>query len=277
MPDSCIFCKIIAGEIPGKEVYFETIRYFEEQLAALNVEVHKNHKVGMEDLRDVYADDVVFATGVVPRMPDIQGVDHFSVMNYETAIKNKSTLKDKVAIIGAGGIGFDVAEFLVTGDSPTLDLPEWLKEWGVADPEMVRGGLAPEGPQPDAPVRQVTLIQRKSNALGKGLGKTTGWIHRAGLKMNNVQMIADVNYERIGDEGLLVSYGYKRENTTWIDVDHIVMCAGQVPLRELEEPLREAGIKTNSIDDAELSSYSDSTREIVLCRPRPEGLFNIDG
>jgi 2,4-dienoyl-CoA reductase (NADPH2) len=177
-------------------------------------------------------------------------------------LRNRVPVGKRVAIIGAGGIGFDVAEFLLhDGHSPTLDLDEWLAEWGVVDPSEARGGLSLQRKQPE-PVREVTLLQRKAGKHGAGLGKTTGWIHRAVLKMNNVQMIAGVNYERIGDEGLLISYGDKRENPTWIDVDHIVMCAGQVPLRELEAPLQAAGITTHVIGGADVASELDAKRAI---------------
>ncbi len=168
----------------------------------------------------------------------------------------------RVAIIGAGGIGFDVAEFLLhDGHSPTLDLDEWLAEWGVVDPAEARGGIVTATNAARA-TREITLLQRKAGKHGAKLGKTTGWIHRAVLKMNNVQMIGDVNYERIGDDGLLISYGDKRENPTWIDVDHIVMCAGQVPLRELQEPLQAAGISTHVIGGADVASELDAKRAI---------------
>ena len=207
-------------------------------------------------------DDVIIATGVIPRDPKIEGQDHPKVLSYIDVLRNRATVGERVAIIGAGGIGFDVAEFLLhDGHSPTLDLQEWLAEWGVVDPAEARGGLATERKRLE-PQREITLLQRKAGKHGAKLGKTTGWIHRAVLKMNNVQMIADVNYERIGDEGLLISYGDKRENPTWIEVDHIVMCAGQVPLRELEGPLQAAGIKTYVIGGADVASELDAKRAI---------------
>jgi len=172
----------------------------------------------------------------------------------------------RVALIGAGGIGFDVAEFLVTpaGHSTALDLPAWRAEWGVADPGEVRGGVV--RPQATPPERQVTLLQRKPGKLGAGLGKTTGWIHRAALKMKNVEMLSGVNYERIGEQGedlgLFITFGEKRQDGTVLAVDNIVLCAGQEPLRELLEPLREAGVKTHLIGGADEASELDAKRAI---------------
>ena len=168
-----------------------------------------------------------------------------------------------MAIIGAGGIGFDVAEFLVQdGRSPTMHLDEWLEEWGVVDPADARGGLAVERSKPQPPAREVTLLQRKAGKHGAKLGKTTGWIHRATLKMSNVQMIGGINYERIADEGLLISYGENHENPTWLDVDNVVLCAGQLPLRDLQEPLEAAGIPTHVIGGADVATELDAKRAI---------------
>jgi len=168
----------------------------------------------------------------------------------------------RVAIVGAGGIGFDVAEFLVTapGHSPTMNLQEWLTEWGVADPATVRGGVVRAAPTP--PARQVTLLQRKPGKLGKGLGKTTGWIHRAALQMKQVQMVAGVNYERITPQGLFITYGDKRSNGELIECDTVVLCAGQEPLRELQAPLRAAGISVHLIGGADEAGELDAKRAI---------------
>jgi 2,4-dienoyl-CoA reductase (NADPH2) len=167
-----------------------------------------------------------------------------------------------VAIIGAGGIGFDVAEFLVTDESPTENLDEWLEEWGVGDPADTRGGLRDAGPQPDAAVRQITLLQRKAQKLGKGLGKTTGWIHRAALKMKGVEMVGGVNYERIDADGLHISFGEARENPTLIEVDTIVMCAGQVPERSLADALEANGTECHVIGGADVAAELDAKRAI---------------
>jgi 2,4-dienoyl-CoA reductase (NADPH2) len=252
----------MAKVIPGKEEFHEMLKYFQRQIELSGVNVQLNTRVNAAGLAGKNYDAVIIATGVTPRDPQIEGQDHPKVLSYIDVLRNRVPVGKRVAIIGAGGIGFDVAEFLLQdGHSPTLDLGEWLAEWGVVDPAEARGGLATERTKPE-PTREITLLQRKAGKHGAKLGKTTGWIHRAVLKMNNVQMIADVNYERIGDEGLLISYGNKRENPTWIDIDNIVMCTGQVPLRELQEPLQAAGIATHAIGGADVASELDAKRAI---------------
>ena len=252
----------MAKIIPGKEEFHEMLGYFNRQVELLGVRVHLNTFVTAESLLARDYDGVIVATGVTPRDPKIEGQEHPKVLSYIDVLRNRAPVGQRVAIIGAGGIGFDVAEFLLhDGHSPTLDLDEWLAEWGVVDPAESRGGLAAERVRPE-PARELTLLQRKAGKHGANLGKTTGWIHRAVLKMNNVQMIGDVNYERIGDEGLLVSYGDKRENPTWIEVDNIVLCAGQVPLCELQEPLEAAGVPTYVIGGADVAAELDAKRAI---------------
>ena len=252
----------MAKVIPGKEEFYEMLRYFSRQIELKGVTVHLNTRVNADDLAGKNYDEVIIATGVTPRDPKIEGQDHAKVLSYIDVLRNGAAVGKRVAIIGAGGIGFDVAEFLLhEGHSPTLDLDEWLAEWGVVDPAEARGGLSHERTRPK-PAREITLLQRKAGKHGAGLGKTTGWIHRAVLKMNNVQMIGDVNYERIADEGLLISHGEKRENPTWIEVDNIVMCAGQVPLRDLRDPLQAAGIRTHVIGGADVASELDAKRAI---------------
>ena len=252
----------MAKVIPGKEEFHEMLKYFKRQIELKGVNVHLNTRVNADDLAAKNYDSVIIATGVTPRDTKIEGQDHPKVLSYIEVLRNRAPVGKRVAIIGAGGIGFDVAEFLLQdGHSPTLDLDEWLAEWGVVDPSESRGGISLHRKPPE-PSRDITLLQRKAGKHGAKLGKTTGWIHRAVLKMNNVQMIGDVNYERIGDEGLLISYGDKRENPTWIDVDNIVMCAGQVPMRELEEPLQAAGIKTHIIGGADVATELDAKRAI---------------
>ena len=252
----------MAKVIPGKEEFHEMLKYFKRQIELLGINVNLNTHVTAASLAAKNFDEVIIATGVTPRDPKIEGQDHPKVFTYIDVLRHRFPVGERVAIIGAGGIGFDVAEFLLhDGHSPTLDLNEWLAEWGVVDPSEARGGLSKNRSRPQAS-REITLLQRKAGKHGAGLGKTTGWIHRAVLKMNNVQMIADINYERIGDEGLLISYGEKRENPTWIDVDNVVMCAGQIPLRELEQPLQSAGIKTHVIGGADVASELDAKRAI---------------
>jgi 2,4-dienoyl-CoA reductase (NADPH2) len=227
----------MAKVVPGKEEFHEMLRYLATRVQDTGVHLHLNQRVQAADLMDY--DEVVIATGVEPRDPKIPGQDHPKVLSYIDVLRHGKPVGQRVAVIGAGGIGFDVAEFLVHGNHPstTLDLPAWKAEWGITDPAEARGGLATAGPHVTPPARHVTLLQRKKGKLGAGLGKTTGWIHRTTLKMKAVEMVGGVNYERIADEGLLVSYGDKRENPTWIACDTVVLCAGQVPLRALAQAL----------------------------------------
>ncbi|MGB5352747.1 MAG: NADPH-dependent 2,4-dienoyl-CoA reductase [Woeseia sp.] len=253
----------MAKVIPGKEEFHEMLRYFKRQLELKNVQVRLSCRVAADDLIGQGYDGVIVATGVIPRDPQIAGQDHPKVLSYIDVLRKQAPVGERVAIIGAGGIGFDVAEFLVQGGrSPTMHLDEWLAEWGVVDPADARGGVAVDRAPPEPPARQVTLLQRKPGKHGANLGKTTGWIHRMTLKMNNVRMIGGVNYERIGDEGLLISYGDKREHPTWIEVDNIVLCAGQLPLCELEEPLKEARVPVHVIGGAHLATELDAKRAI---------------
>uniref|UniRef100_UPI0035B08422 oxidoreductase n=1 Tax=Hylemonella sp. TaxID=2066020 RepID=UPI0035B08422 len=251
----------MAKVIPGKEEFHEMLRYLKRRVETTGVQLHLETAVQAADLQGF--DEVIVATGVSPRDPKIAGQEHPKVLSYIDVLRHKKPVGHKVAIIGAGGIGFDVAEYLVAGDhSTTLDLPAWQAEWGVTDPAAAPGGLRPEGPQVTPPAREVTLLQRKQGKLGEGLGKTTGWIHRAALKMKRVKMIGGVNYERIGDEGLLVSYGEKRENPTWIACDTVVLCAGQLPLRTLAEELQARGQKPHLIGGALEAGELDAKRAI---------------
>ena len=164
---------------------------------------------------------------------------------------------------GAGGIGFDVAEFLTqSGPSATLNLEDWLAEWGVVDPAVQRGGLAAEPPAAHPPAREVTLLQRKQSKVGAGLGKTTGWIHRQSLKTRGVRMLNGINYEAIGDKGLQISEGERRENPRWLEVDNIVLCTGQEPERSLAEPLRALGLPVHVIGGADEAGELDAKRAI---------------
>ena len=250
----------MAKQVPGKEEFWGLVDYFKTMVDDAGIRVLLNTEATPDDLNEF--DEVVIATGVLPRDPEIDGQDNENVLSYIDVLKHEKAVGDKVAIIGAGGIGFDVAEFLVTGDSPTEDLDEWLEEWGVGDPEMVRGGLRSEGPQPEAATRQVTLLQRKAQKLGKNLGKTTGWIHRASLQMKDVQMIGGVNYERIDVEGLHVSFGEARENPTLIEADTVVLCAGQLPERSLADALEARGKKVHVIGGADVAAELDAKRAI---------------
>ena len=250
----------MAKQVPGKEEFWGLVDWYRAMLDDSDIEVKLNTEASADDLAGF--DEVIIATGVMPRDPQIDGQDGPNVVGYRDLLQGKATAGDTVVIIGAGGIGFDVAEYLVTDDSPTENLEEWLEEWGVTDPEDHRGGLAPEGPQPEKPVRQVTLLQRKSEKLGKRLGKTTGWIHRAALKLKNVQMVGGVNYERIDAEGLHVSDGEARENPRVLKADTIVLCAGQVSERSLADALIEKGVTPHVIGGADVAAELDAKRAI---------------
>ncbi len=251
----------MAATIPGKEEFHEMLKYFDAKLKATRVNVRLNTRASVEALKSGGYEEVFLASGVTPRSPKISGQEHPKVLSYVDVLARKKHVGEKVVIIGAGGIGFDVAEFLVKGDhSPTLNLNEWLSEWGVVDPAIAPGGLSK--PKPMTPTRKVTLLQRKAGKPGAGLGKTTGWIHRAELKSRGVEMLGGVNYEKIGDEGLFVSFGEKRENGAWIAADTIVLCTGQEPLRELEQPLRDAGIKVTLLGGADVAGELDAKRAI---------------
>ena len=253
----------MAKIVPGKEEFHEMLRYFDRQIELKRLHLHLNKRVTAAELVAGSYQAVILATGVVPRDPQIPGQDHPKVLSYVDVLRNNADVGKRVAIIGAGGIGFDVAEFVVQrGPSATLNLEEWLAEWGVVDPEEARGGVDTERQRPAEPEREVTLLQRKGGKLGAGLGKTTGWIHRASLKMSGVKMIGGINYERIGDEGVQISFGEDRKNATWIEVDNVIICAGQLPFRELEEPLEAAGIEVHVIGGADVAAELDAKRAI---------------
>jgi 2,4-dienoyl-CoA reductase (NADPH2) len=251
----------MARRIPGKEEFHETIRYFRRRLETTGVRVHLSRRVAAADLAGY--DEVVLATGVTPRDPRIPGQDDPRVLSYVDVLRDGKAVGPRVAVVGAGGIGFDVAEFLVDdGHSPSLDVEAWRREWGVGDPADARGGVAGVKPQPAPPARQVFLLQRKKSKPGAGLGKTTGWIHRAALKMKRVEMLSGVNYEGVVEKGLAVSFGEAREKAAVLEVDTIVLCAGQESLRELEAPLRATGASVHLIGGAALAGELDAKRAI---------------
>jgi len=251
----------MAKQVPGKEEFFGLVDWFGTMVEVAGVTLALGREVSADDLEGF--DEVIIATGVVPRDPAIPGQDGPNVVSYIDVLRDKVEVGKKVVVIGAGGIGFDVSEYLThEGTSPTLDLEAWKTEWGVGDPEVQRGGLVAEGPQPEAPARQVTLLQRKNERLGKRLGKTTGWIHRAALKMKNVEMIGGVNYERIDGDGLHVSFGETRENPRLIEADTIVLCAGQVSDRSLADALEAKGVSCHVIGGADVAAELDAKRAI---------------
>ena len=250
----------MAKVVPGKEEFHGLIDWFEAMVKELGVEMRLGTEATANTLKGF--DEVIIATGVVPRDPAIPGQDGKNVVSYIDVLRHGAKVGKRVAVIGAGGIGFDVAEFLTTDHSPTTDLPEWLKEWGVTDPAKVRGGLVPEGPQPAPATREVVLLQRKAEKPGKRLGKTTGWIHRASLQMKGVKMIGGVNYERIDEKGLHVSFGEAREKPTLIECDTVVLCAGQLSERSLADALESDGVKVHVIGGADVAAELDAKRAI---------------
>jgi 2,4-dienoyl-CoA reductase (NADPH2) len=247
----------LARRIPGKEEFSETLRYYTRMLDKHDVDVRLRTRATAAELADF--DEVVLATGVSPRMADIPGIDHPMVLTYAEALMGKPVGK-AVAVVGAGGIGFDVSEFLVTDQSPTLNLKEWKAEWGVADPQETRGALTTPIPAP--PAREVYLLQRSKGPQGKGLGKTSGWVHRASLKAKGVQQLSGVNYERIDDAGLHISFGPNRSNPRVLEVDNVVICAGQESVRDLEGALRASGTEPHIIGGAAMAAELDAKRAI---------------
>ncbi len=249
----------IAKQIPGKEEFHEAIKYFKRQVELSNINVHLETLVGTEELKDF--DEVILASGVTPRMPNIPGVDSDKVMTYIDVLFHKKPVGEKVAVIGAGGIGFDVSEYLVyEGESPTLDLDEWLKEWGIDALYELPGGLLKENHVEPAK-RQVTMLQRKETKMGKGLGKTTGWIHRASLKHKNVQMVTGVQYKEINEVGLLIEDS-KTGQERLIEADNVIICAGQLPQRELQQELESLNVICHLIGGADVAAELDAKRAI---------------
>lgn len=249
----------LAKRIPGKEEFEETLRYFGRRLEVTGVELRLNTRVDAARLQGF--DAVLLATGVTPRNPRIPGQELPHVLSYIDVLTGAKPVGEKVVVIGAGGIGFDVSEFLLeAGHSLTLDPAAWRRHWGVGDPAEHPGGFV--RPQPAAPRRQITLLQRKAGKPGSGLGKTTGWIHRAALKMAQVEMLGGANYERITPEGLFVTWGEKRQDGQLIAADTIVLCTGQEPLRELQAPLQAMGVPVQLIGGALEAGELDAKRAI---------------
>ena len=246
----------VAKRVPGKEEFNETLRYFRTQLDALGVDVRLDTTVAAADLGDF--DEVVVATGVTPRVPEIEGIDHPSVVSYLDVLRDGAPVGERVAVMGAGGIGFDVAEFLTDGgEGASQDAETYFRQWGVDTSYETRGGLrTPERPRPP---RQVHLLQRKTSKVGAGLGKTTGWIHRAEMKHRGVTMVAGVTYERIDDEGLHITLDGEPQV---VPVDTVVLCTGQEPRRGLYEELVAAGRTVHLIGGADVAAELDAKRAI---------------
>ncbi|WP_327426555.1 NADPH-dependent 2,4-dienoyl-CoA reductase [Streptomyces sp. NBC_01236] len=246
----------VARKVPGKQEFDETIRYFRTQLELHGVDVRLNTRVTADAL-DAY-DEIVVATGVSPRTPDIPGVDHPSVVGYLDVLRDGAPVGDRVAILGAGGIGFDVAEYLTdSGDKASEDPATYFRNWGVDMEYRAPGGLA--APERPAPPRTVHLLQRKATKVGAGLGKTTGWIHRTELKHRGVTMVPGVRYDRIDDAGLHVTVD---GHSQVLEVDTIVLCTGQEPRRDLYEELLAAGRSVHLIGGADVAAELDAKRAI---------------
>ena len=285
----------IAQRIPGKEEFSETIRYYSGLLERLGVMVHLSTYATAELISSGGFDEVVIATGVEPRIPQIDGVDHASVMTYAELVLGGRTPGEKVAVVGAGGIGVDVSEFLTHLDSPTLDLEAWQQEWGVGDPGETRGGLRKPAPEPSP--REVYLIQRKTTSIGRGLGKTTGWVHRAALKAKGVHLVTGASYDRVDDDGLHLTVTTMRRGAprgvqkvtsrlpalvrqvlpgslttvpreidtveqVTLPVDTVVLCAGQESVRGLADDLGARGIRAHVIGGADVAAELDAKRAI---------------
>ena len=246
-----------AREVPGKEEFHETLRYYRHRIEDTGVNLQLGVRASAESLRGY--DGVILATGVTPRGLSIPGADRANVLSYLDVILHGRPVGKRVAIVGAGGIGFDVAEFLSQYvPSPTTDVARWSHEWGVDRDYASRGGLAK--PVPEASPREIWLLQRTPGALGKRLNKTTGWVHRAALKMKNVQMLGGVGYERIDDAGLhIVVDG----NPQVLNVDNVVVCAGQEPRRDLFDALQAANVPVHLIGGADVAAELDAKRAIA--------------
>ena len=248
----------MARMIPGKEEFHGLVQWFEGEVARSRIALRLSTRATAQDLAGF--DEVIIATGVSPRDPKIEGQEAPHVLRYIDVLKGKAPVGARVVVVGAGGIGFDVSEYLThDGASATEDLDLWQREWGVTDPADAPGGLAPAGPQPEAPARSVTLVQRKTGKPGKGLGKTTGWIHRAALAAKNVRMIGGLEYRRITDDGLLVLRDGQEE---LLEADTIVLCTGQDPLRDLADALEGAGKAVHVIGGADVAAELDAKRAI---------------
>ena len=252
----------IAKRIPGKEEFYETLRYFGRKLETTGVDLRLNTRVKVDDLLGQGYDEVILATGIAPRTPAIPGVDNPKVLSYLDVILARKPVGKSVAVIGAGGIGFDVSEYLVhQGEATSLDRDAFWDEWGIDTQLAARGGVAGIKAHPHAPARQVFLLQRKATKVGDGLGKTTGWIHRTGLKNKQVQMLNSVEYLKIDDAGLHIRIGAEGAEKL-LPVDNVVICAGQDPLRELYEGLQAAGQSVHLIGGADVATELDAKRAI---------------
>ena len=249
----------IAKTIPGKEEFYETLRYFKRQIELQpNIELVLNHTVTYEELSQANYDEIVVATGVTPRQLQFEGIDHPKVLSYIQVLKERVPVGKRVAIIGAGGIGFDTAEYLThEGDSGSLNPEKFYAEWGIDTSYAHVGGL--KQPELEKSEREIYLLQRKTAAVGAGLGKTTGWIHRTGLKHRDVKMIAGASYDKVDDQGLHITVDGQ---TTVLDVDNVVICAGQESYTAMFDQLKADGKNVHLIGGAKEAGELDAKRAI---------------
>ncbi|CAD5109768.1 NADPH-dependent 2,4-dienoyl-CoA reductase [Zestomonas carbonaria] len=251
----------VAKRVPGKEEFYETLRYFKRKLETSGVDLRLNTRVSVDDLAKGGYDEIILATGIVPRTPAIPGIEHEKVIGYLDAILQRKPVGQKVAVIGAGGIGFDVSEFIVhQGEATSQNREAFWKEWGIDGALEARGGIAGIKAEVHPAARQVFLLQRKKSKVGDGLGKTTGWIHRTGLKNKNVQMLNSVEYLKVDDDGLHIRIAEGEPQV--LPVDTVIVCAGQDPLRELHDGLVAAGQNVHLIGGADVAAELDAKRAI---------------
>jgi len=249
----------IAKQIPGKEEFYETLRYYRRMIEVTGVVLKLNHRVTADDLLSF--DETILATGITPRTPPIDGIDHPKVLTYLDVLRDKAPVGERVAIIGCGGIGFDTAMYLSQPGNPTSqNIAEFCVEWGIDTSLQLAGGLRPEGPHLARSPRQIVMLQRKASKPGEGLGKTTGWIHRTTLLSRGVKMIAGVSYQKIDEAGLHVEIGGERQ---LLAVDNVIICAGQEPNRVLAEPLQAAGKTVHLIGGSDVAGELDARRAIA--------------
>ena len=249
----------LAMQIPGKEEFAETLRYYRQMLAKTGVTLKLNHFVTASMLADY--DEVILASGIEPRLPDIEGIAHPKVLNYPDVLQNKVVPGQRVAIIGAGGIGFDIAMYLSqSGPSSSQSINLFCEEWGIDTSLQQTGGLSAQKPSHAHSPREIVLLQRKNSRPGEGLGKTTGWIHRTTLLARGVKMVSGVQYQRIDDKGLHIVVNGEPQ---CLAVDNIIICAGQEPRRELAEPLQAMGKNVHIIGGADVATEIDARRAIA--------------
>ncbi|HMT45040.1 MAG TPA: FAD-dependent oxidoreductase, partial [Chakrabartia sp.] len=250
----------LAKTIPGKEEFYETLRYYGRMIEKLGITLKLNTRVDVETIKTGGFDETVVATGIAPRVPELEGITHPKAVSYIDVITGKAQVGQRVAIMGAGGIGFDVAELIThKGTSAAMDVGVFAKEWGIDFQNHPRGGVTGVEPVVETSGREVTLLQRKAGAPGKTLGRTTGWTHRLTLQRKGVGMIGGVEYLKIDDEGL---HTLVNGEPTLFAVDTVIICAGQLPLRTLFDELQAAGLKAELIGGAFEASELDAKRAI---------------